>query len=70
MSKNSIYIILNQYKKEHITEDEAVTLLEDIFNEKTHYIPSTITYPWISYENTFPTYETTCTDGKDTVSKM
>lgn len=70
MSKNSIYIILNQYKKEHITEEEAVTLLEDIFNEKTHYIPSTITYPWVTYENTFPTYETTCTDGKGSVSKM
>ena len=34
---NSIYIILNQYKNKHITEEEAVQLIEDLY--RNTYIP-------------------------------
>jgi len=36
---NSLYIILNQYKKEHITEEEAVQLIEDLYKNNRMYIP-------------------------------
>ena len=36
---NSIYIILNQYKKGHITEEEAIQLIEDLYKNKSIYVP-------------------------------
>ena len=36
---DSLYIILNQYKKEHITKEEAVKLIEDLYrNNKWNII--------------------------------
>jgi hypothetical protein len=63
MTNDSIKIILNQYKKKHITEDEAIQLIEDIYN-KTIINSSPYIYPWsfptITYDNEFPKYEITC----------
>jgi len=36
---NSIYIILNQYKNGHITDEEAVQLIEDLYKNRNTYIP-------------------------------
>ena len=42
MNKESLKIILNQFKQEHITEEEALTLIDDLCkNYNTNYI-----YPW------------------------
>lgn len=58
---NSLYIILNQYKKEHITEEEAVQLIEDLYKNRTTYIPSYPTWPQITYEQPhYKPYEVTC----------
>ena len=61
MTNDSIKIILNQYKQEHITEDEAVQLIEDIYNTKAVY---PYIYPWslpaVTYDTEFPKYEITC----------
>ena len=60
--KESLYIILNQYKKEHISEEETVKLIEDLYNKPT----GTWVYPYwdkIIYQNeTMPAYkyEVTC----------
>lgn len=62
MTNDSVKIILNQYKQEHITEDEAIQLIEDIYNTKIVY-PYNI-YPWnlpaVTYDTEFPKYEITC----------
>ena len=56
---NSIYIILNQFKDEHITEEEAVQLIGDLY--RNTYVPVFPTWPQITYETpTFPKYEITC----------
>ena len=40
MSKESLHIILTQYKKEHINEEEAIQLITDLCNNYgTTYIP-------------------------------
>ena len=52
---SSICIILNQFKNEHITEDEAVHLIEDLYRYKNYYIPY---WPQITYK-TSP-YEIIC----------
>lgn len=60
-SLGSLYIILNQYKKEHITEEEAVQLIEDLYRNKMTYFPAYPTWPQITYEQpTYKTYEVTC----------
>lgn len=64
MTNDSVKIILNQYKQEHITEDEAVQLIEDLFDKTTinnyPYVPY---WPSITYtdgEPKFQKYEITC----------
>ena len=58
---NSIYIILNQFKNEHITEEETVQLIEDLYRSRNIYVPTFPTWPQITYETpTFPKYEITC----------
>jgi hypothetical protein len=52
----SIYIILNQFKREHITDEEAVKLIEDIYKSK--YI-CTPTFPSWVYEAT-TTFQNNC----------
>lgn len=62
--KESIYIILNQYKKENITEEEAVRLIDDLYNNNWNriiYPTYPPTWPQITYETTtFPKFEVTC----------
>lgn len=59
MNNNSIYIILNQFKNGHITEEETVQLIEDLY--RNTYIPVYPTWPQITYETpAFPKYEITC----------
>lgn len=61
MANDSVKIILNQHKQEHITEDEAVQLIKDIYNTKIVY---PYIYPWsltaVTYDTEFPKYEITC----------
>jgi len=64
MKNNSIRIVLNQYKSENITEDEAITLLENLFSCNNTIINNP-PYPWspyplITYDTEFPKYEITC----------
>ena len=47
---DSIYIILNQYKKENITEEEAIQLIKGIYENKNTYIPVFRSWPQIIYE--------------------
>lgn len=65
--KESIKIILNQFKKEYITEDEAIILLDDLYDKNTiinnPINPSPIypfTWPQVTYDTGFPKYEVTC----------
>ena len=58
--KESIYIILNQYKKEHITEEEAVKLIEDLYRNNKWNTIVYPTWPQVTYADTFPKYEVTC----------
>ena len=63
MIKSSINIILEQYKRGNITEEEAVTLIEDLYRDKQ----STITPYWPQityYTETFPDYKVTCNVNK------
>ena len=46
---DSIYIILNQYKKENITEEEAIQLIEGLYENKNIYIPVFPSWPQITY---------------------
>ena len=39
VSKGSIVIILHRFKEGHITEEEAVRLIEDIYGTKYTYVP-------------------------------
>ena len=57
----SIYIILNQLKKEHITEEEAVKLIEDLYRSKYIYTPIFPSWPQITYETQpLQHFEVTC----------
>lgn len=61
--KESLCIILNQFKKEYISEEEAVKLIEDLYNKTwVPYSPWTIpTYPskpWTT--EPIYKYEVTC----------
>ena len=58
----SIYIILNQFKKEHITEEEAAKLIEDLYISKYTYIPTFPSWPQVTYESVpkFQKFEVTC----------
>lgn len=57
---DSLYIILNQYKKEHITEEEAVKLIEDLYRNNKWNTIVYPTWPQVTYTDTFPKYEVTC----------
>lgn len=60
----SLYIILNQYKKEHISEEETIKLIEDLYRYR-NIVYTTYPYPQITHENThFPKYEVTCDTTK------
>lgn len=60
----SLSIILNKFKTGGLTEEEAILLIEDLFNKTTinnyPYVPS---WPQITYadsEPKFQKYEITC----------
>ena len=64
MNPESLRIILRTYSKEGINEDEAVQLIEDLYNKTTinnyPYVPY---WPQITYtdgEPKFQKYEITC----------
>lgn len=40
MNQESLRIILRTYSKGGFTEDEAIQLIEDLYRNKTNYIPS------------------------------
>ena len=52
---SSISIVLKQFKEEHISESEAIQLIEDLYRYNTSY------WPQITWETpNFPNYEVTC----------
>ena len=58
---DSIYIILNQFKNGHITEEETVQLIEDLYKNKNIYVPTFPSWPQITYtQPSYKTYEVTC----------
>lgn len=61
INNSSIYIILNQFKNGHITEDEAVRLIEDLYN-RNNYIPVFPSWPQITYtqQPSYKPFEVTC----------
>lgn len=61
----SLEIILEKFKEDHITREEAVQLIEDLYTKNTYspwVVPASIpSWPQITYENDkFPQYEITC----------
>jgi hypothetical protein len=61
VNNSSISIILNQYKKDNITEEEAIQLIEELCKNNTSYIPYYPYWPQITYDTPqFPKYEITC----------
>ena len=61
MTNDSVKIILNQYKQEHITEDEAIQLIEELCKNNISYIPYYPYWPQVTYDTQqFPKYEITC----------
>ena len=62
MNPESLRIILKTYSKGGINEDEAVQLIEDLFDKNIAY-PYVPYWPQITYSDTepkFPKYEVTC----------
>ena len=54
----SISIILKQFKNNHITEEETIQLIEDLYRHNNiSYVPY---WPQITYHDNFPKYEITC----------
>ena len=67
-NKECLHIILNQFKKEYLTDEEAITLIESMFNKDyIYYYPysPTIT-PYYTDYNTTPNkdFTVTCNDNK------
>ena len=61
VNNSSISIILNQYKKDNITEEEAIQLIEELCKNNTSYIPYYPYWPQVTYDTQqFPKYEITC----------
>ena len=59
---SSIYIILKQFKEGHISEEETVQLIEDLYG-KNNFIPIFPQWPQITYtEPKFQKWEVTCVD--------
>ena len=50
MSDKSLYIILTQFKKEHIDEEETIQLIKDLFSNSVIYQPY-YTNPSITWTN-------------------
>ena len=61
INNDSLEIILRQYKSDHISEEEAIRLIEDLTN-KNNYIPIFPQWPQITYETqpTWKRWEVTC----------
>lgn len=55
MRTESLYIILNQFRKEHITEEEAIQLIEDLYRQQ-----NVVWWYNTHHEQQFPSYEVTC----------
>ena len=62
--KKSINIILEQYKKENITEEEVIKLIEDLYGNNKWNTVVYPTWPQVTYTDTFPKYEVTCNATK------
>jgi len=63
VNNSSISIILNQYKKDNITEEEAIQLIEELCKNNTSYIPYYPYWPQVTWDNNpniTPNYEITC----------
>ena len=62
MNKESLRIVLNQYKQEYITEEEAVTLIEDLTTSTVVNNPIYPYWPQITYETEpkIQKWEVTC----------
>jgi hypothetical protein len=63
MNQESLKIILRTYSKGGFTEDEAIQLIEDLFNKIINNYPLTPYWPQITYtdgEPKFQKYEITC----------
>ena len=60
---NSIHIILEQFKRGHLSEEEAVSLIEDLYRDKNNFIPIFPQWPQITYtEPQYQRWEVTCVD--------
>jgi hypothetical protein len=57
---NSIRVILDLYKNNSISIDEAIQLIEDLYKNKWYYIP--YMPPIVTYETqkNIPDYKVTC----------
>lgn len=68
LTKSSLSIVLNLYKKGKITEKEAVQLIEDISYPRTYYYPY---YTTTTYNTEPQKYTVTCSAGttEDTISE-
>ena len=56
---SSIYIVLKQYKDGHISEEETVQLIEDLYKTRETHIPVTPWYPQITWREP-QKWEITC----------
>lgn len=67
MKINSIKIILNKFKENLLTEEEAISLVEDIYDDNRMYY-----YPYWTYStnNYPPKYDVTCNYENNKMSKM
>lgn len=58
---NSIHIILEQFKRGNLSEEEAIGLIEDLYRDKNNFIPIFPQWPQITYtEPTYQRWEVTC----------
>lgn len=67
MKINSIKIILNKFKKDLITEEEALILIEDIYSNNSYYPYWTYRTFNTGEENQFK-FDTTCTHENNKMS--
>ena len=68
--KKSLEIILKQYKKGHITDEEIMILIEDLYNKPSNnwWWTTSPSYPSIT-EPVVQPYTVTCNEN-NSVSKM
>lgn len=74
MKNNSVKIILEKFKEDLITEEEALILIEDIYSNNSYYYPywtyrtfNTGTENPLKYDNPFK-YDVTCTHENNKMS--